>query len=65
MDHKERIERIDKNVESMRTELKEYAKTSIINQQDIKWIKGSLKIGLSFILPILGGIILFLIKQNI
>ena len=59
------IDDVYNEVKELRSEVHDFAQQVIANKNDLSWVKCSLKMGLTFILTILSGIILYLVKTNI
>lgn len=58
----DQLDRIEKKLDDMTTHLHETREGLVEAQQDIKWLQGSIKFGLSAIITIVGGAIGWLLS---
>ena len=62
MDHEQLAKRLEKRLDTIESKLDRYLETSATQTNDIKWVKGYIKVSLSVIIAIATGLVSTIFK---
>lgn len=62
MNHEELLKQVNTRFDRLEEKIDKYAEQTTVNTQDISWLKGNLKIGVSALIAILGALVSYLLK---
>ena len=59
----DKLDQIREDIQELRTELKEFAKLSLENKQDLIWVKGSIKVVATIFATVISSILVFFLPK--
>jgi len=59
----DKLDQIREDIQELRIELKEFAKLSLENKQDLIWVKGSFKVVATIFATVISSILVFFLPK--
>ena len=60
----EKLKEIHSDIKEIQKDLKDFTQIAITNRNDIKWIRGGLKLSLGAVISIISGLLVYFFKSN-